>query len=244
MGHVIHAILEKYPEDGAIAEERLGAEVKVGNKIVYLHGQADVYQPKSGRLDDYKLTSAMSMLYGDKVEHEAQLNLLAWIWRKNGRAVSSLRNIYLFRDWRAAEVKEGSNYPTEQVKVVEVAVWSDERCEAYAKERSTAHWRAANTKDDDLPKCTDDERWVRPPLHKVIKLDPKTGEPQKVSKFRSEQLGEAQSWIKDNNPDEKGRTFEYIIRTIPGKAVRCEFCEIRDFCSQHLAERALSTEED
>lgn len=235
LGHVIHAILEKHGNKWCLRETRFGVPVRIGKTTCYLHGQADYYDPRTRTLDDYKFTKAEAMLF-DAEENTAQLNLLAWILRKNCITVDRVRNVYLFRNWDARKVKEGSNYPTEQIKVVDVPLWDNDRCEAYAIERAKAHIRAESTPDDELPFCTDQERWVRGPKFKVIKLDPKTGERQKVSKFRSESRLACEDYIEQNATDAKGNPIKYDLIEVPGLALRCRYCDIAPFCNQFKSE--------
>jgi hypothetical protein len=256
-GHTIHSWLENYGEKGDMIEARLGMEVVVGVGVfktpVYLHGAADRYAPKLEKIEDYKITSAMTMRYGVKEEYEAQLNVLAYIWRKNGHKVSKISNIFIFRDWSARNVKEDPDhwYPKEQILEVEITMWSDAVVEKYILARITAHLRAKKLKDDELPFCTDAERWVRDSLFKVFKFDKKKNEWQVKAKFMGESRAEAEAWMKnpDNafdrlkGPDKKNTPlpdptapFTYEIRELKPKPARCEYCEIAAFCNQRQAE--------
>lgn len=252
-GSLVHLLLERRSGQTDIAERRF-AEVLdgfKGKKKYLLVGKPDVYHPEENvimseqdvlarvaarTLMDYKVTSTYAIMSGEKFEHHAQGNINRWLLEKAGMKVDHIRNLMIFRDWRANLVKDGSNYPKEQVMLVDIPMWSREKTEAYIRERIQIHADAENTLDDKLAFCTDEERWVSEALHKAIKIDPKTGELQKVSKFKSNSLLEVQEWIDGNGIDLKGNEVKYEIVTVPGAPKRCAYCEIASFCNQRVAE--------
>lgn len=266
-GTMMHATLEKYanPDEGDLVERRLG--FRVGN--TWVHGQADLYEPASKTISDYKITSVESALYSDHYEHICQLNVLRYIFRLHGYKVEKTRNIYIYRNWARRDVnREG--YPQEIIQEIEVPVWSDEEVMAYIKGRVETHDAASQLPDDDLPHCTPKERWERPTHWRVFKLDPKTGERQSRAKLRTENQSEVETFI-DKTLDleyeaavEKNsalkterakKTPEQMLAGLskyetvkyPGRAVKCAFCDSANFCSQRLAELEIisnQTEED
>lgn len=253
LGHITHVILEKHAAKGDIVEQRLGRVTEVtlsnGKKVkVYIHGQLDRYKPKSGVLQDWKMSKAESMLYEDKVEYHAQLNILAWIGRGNGLKYKKLQNVYLFRNHDKRNYKEGGLYPAEVCQVVDVPMWADDKIEKYIHDRARAHIEYNDVDDDELPHCTDSERWKGIPLYKIYKIDPKTGERQLKAKNKDYSKKYLEEWAKEpeNAKDAKGNEIKYEILEIPAKPVRCMFCEISGFCGQRKAEIAaeLSAEED
>lgn len=268
LGRVIHSILEQNHEPDEVVEERLGfiyplvlrpaskkgkLTIPAERVDIYLHGAADVYSRKEERLDDWKFTKAESMLY-NKEDHEAQLNVLGYIWRKNGRPVTKLRNIYLFRNWEARNVKEGTLYPKGRIHVKEVQLWPDERVEEYLANRVRPHFTVEHLPDDDLPFCTDAERWQSDSTFKVYKVDESTGEPQKVAKYTAASKLEAddktselldEEWAKaveKNNklakpkPESELKRSSFVTVERKGKPLRCSYCEVRFTCNQRQAE--------
>jgi hypothetical protein len=256
-GKVIHSILESHHRKGDMIEARLG--IIIGG--AYVHGQADRYSPADGNvLQDYKVTKASSMLFGDKEEHHAQLNVLRYIWELHGNPVSKLENIYIFRDWEARQVKEGSLYPTEQVCTVNVPIWTNEKVKEYLLARVKAHSGASDLPDDDLPFCTDAERWMSLPEYKVYKFDTdKAGNVvrQTNAKYRSGSKLDCKTWMEDEqnafprikvkgknteDPD-TSKPFTLSLEEIKAKPTKCLFCDYRGVCNQRQAELASQGQE-
>lgn len=272
LGRTVHSILEQNHEPHQVVEERIGTVVplKTGSRSridVYLHGQADVYDTKAQRIEDWKFNKAEGQLYS-KEDHEAQLNVLGHIWIERGKPVKALRNTYLFRNWEARNVKEGTLYPKGRILVKDVPLWPKERTVEYLQKRLMAHVMAEGLPDDELPACTDAERWVSPPLYKVYKVDEASGEPQKVAKHTATSMTEAEDKITElldedwekavakNNerakpkPESELKKTSYIVKEIRGRPVRCLYCEVAAFCNIRRAEILAegdaipSTEED
>ena len=250
-GHVIHTILEKYPEPGDMVEQRLGVLVDG----CYVHGAADLYKPHDCLLQDYKITKANSMLYGTKHEYEAQLNVLAYIFRQHGHKVDILQNIFLFRDWDPRMIKEGSLYPREQIQVVNIPMWDDTKTITYIKARVNAHISNNHVADDILPNCSDQELWRRGPQYKIHKVDPKTGQLALSTtgdgklmrpKHTADSMTEANKWMDDiaNCVDGKGKRLMYDVVVKPAVATRCNWCEVREFCNQFIEEKRKMEPED
>lgn len=271
-GKVKHAILEMFKQPWEITEERLGIiltkdgiylptdeELRLRkNSGIYVHGQADLYDPRIAKLADWKVTKAESMLYGEKYEYHAQVNILNFIWRKHGRPVNRIENSFIFRNWDARNIKDGSTYPKEPVLTVEVPMWSDEKCEAYIRTRVKLHEDSNKVEDDKLAFCTDQERWKGQPRYRVLKIDPKTGEQQTKAKFKCDSKIEAQDWCdldenhygrlkiggKVSDQIDRANVIKYVIQEVPAKPSRCGFCDVLPFCGQRQAELKLEFAEE
>lgn len=255
MGHVVHTILEKYPEPGCQIEKRMGVVVKLGigqNRIeIYVHGQVDVYDPEKQEIRDWKFTSADSMIYGSKRDYHAQLNVLAYIWRKRGLPVSSIKNTYLFHDWKRNKVrfdKADHLYPHEAFKYSPVPMWADHEVEAYIMARVRSHRAAAKTSDEALEFCTSEELWKDADKFKIKKYDNKKSAYQTRAKVTLDSREEADAWVaKEENAYEKKkgkdgkvtaepdklRPIKYGIEVHLGRPKRCNFCDIAGFCNQY-----------
>ncbi len=241
-GHVVHSILERFAPGGCLVEQRKG--IIVGD--YYLHGQPDVVAQKpdgSWRIDDYKVCSDVSYMLGDKGDHHAQLNVLRLIFQNTMKInVSELRNIYILREWSKAQADgdKTGRYPKEPIIMANVEIWPNQVTMEYISRRITAHFTVEDHADDDLPHCTPQERWVGMPIFKAIKLDPKTGQPQLRAKKSSNSMIEINDFLNDpeNQQDAKGKEVNYVVTETPGKPVRCQYCEINQFCSQYRAEQA------
>lgn len=262
-GHTVHEILQKYPQKGDLVEVRLGqfVEVEVNGILytVYVHGQLDRYEGRRSVVQDWKITRALAMLHADKKEYHAQLNMNSWLARKDGYRVKGMENVYLFRDWMPRLVKDdpADPYPKEQIQVVPVPDWGDDMTLKYIKERIKVHIEAESKEDDELPECTDQERWKGLPTYRVYKMD-KEGNRQKRAKHVTASKLEAGDWTDEEMQREKlallaknaelrkPKAEEEVLAKLPSfetvmfpaRSVRCEFCEIASFCGQRKAELA------
>lgn len=177
LGGIGHGILEQAgaPSTGALLEERLFATV---GGIVISGAMDHTLLLPTGCLDDYKFTATYQVMRAPKFEWIAQLNIYAYLRALHGQAITRLRIVAILRDWimsraRAALLKppvEGRiPYPSHQVAVVPIPLWTLEETEAYIASRIQAHLEAdewAKTYDvtkyqESDPTCTDEDRWVR-----------------------------------------------------------------------------------
>lgn len=211
MGQAVHTVLER-ANTSAIVEQRLFAEVN-GWK---LSGQFDRMHLGDKTLQDWKVTTVFKA--SGSIEWERQLNVLRYLAHKNGYEIDSLQIIAIFRDWRRSDSVKSESYPQENVKVIDVPVWSMEDTERYIDERIKLH-QASDRGDEVL--CTDEERWYAGTTYALIKEGGKRATKVSVSK---EDLGEPP----------KG----YIIEERKGGYRRCEgFCDVAQFCQQYQQQK-------
>ena len=229
LGQAVHTILER-AETQALTEERLFAEIEGWS----VSGQFDrlAYFPTQGLLQDYKVTSAWSVLDGPKPEWVRQLNALRYLATKHGYPVSRLRVVAILRDWSRGKAQAGGNYPAAQVATLEIPVWPMHETDAYLRERVHLHQLAElqQERGEPVPACTPEERWEKPATFAVRKSGRKTA----VRVLDTE--AEAQNLA--------GTLSGGYVETRPGESVRCaDYCAVRRFCAQR-ARPQLQTSED
>lgn len=209
LGKAVHYILEKGAPEDSRSEEKLTCNVD-GFTLV---GIADLLH--NTEISDFKITSVYSFLLGDKPEWENQLNCYAYLYRKAGFEVNSLKIYAILRDWQSSKVND-PDYPVIPFKEVSVSLWPIEGQERYILSRLEAH-KAEN------PECSNEERWLRGEKWAVYKK----GYKQAFRLFDS--LEEAEGLVKTNN------IFE--IQHRKGKYNRCEkYCPVANFCEQWAKE--------
>lgn len=166
MGTLLHAALEKHAQGlkNFITEEELKTEV-LGWEVIG-HYDASEMLLDGELLTDYKLTSVWAVKDGIKPEWEQQLNCYAELIRRAGRDVRQLQIIAIGRDWSKSKAKYDSTYPQQQVKVLEVPLWTAGRASEFIEGRVSLHQKAAQGVWDD---CTEDERWVKDKKWAVMK---------------------------------------------------------------------------
>ena len=228
IGSIGHKILERADTDNHLSEERL--RMYTGEPDWAISGKADLLGPDM-TLSDYKFTSVWAVKDA-KIEWEQQLNLYALLYKHNGFLVERARIVAVLRDWSKIKAFKDPDYPQVGVVVREVPLWPSEQQEAFLGQRVRAHQQADKLADDDLPMCTEEERW-----HKPNKYAVKKGTNKRATRvFDSNE--EAYEFKK--NSELAGLYVEYR----PGEDTRClHYCAVKDFCSHGKTLNAPAGEE-
>lgn len=209
LGRAVHDTVHGHGD--GIEEERLYAEWN-GLKI---SGQSDHIFDDDGVLtiEDYKVTSVWSAIYGIKPEWEAQLNLYRWLWRENGfDGVGRLRNNLILRDWVKPK-SHGADYPDIPFATFDIPVWPDDRLHAYLDVRTTLH------KAEGQVLCTNEERWYSGDKWAVVKAGAKKSYRNLDTRAEAEAMAASKPG--------------YIVEHRPGGYKRCQdYCDVAAFCPQ------------
>lgn len=223
LGSAVHVILERGKTDGWISEERLFAQIDG----VILSGAIDLQEqtPEGVILHDFKVTSVWAVM-NDKIEWEQQLNIYKLLVEKvKGQKVIGLRICAILRDFNRHDVgKDG--YPKAPIHVVEIPMWDDSRVEQYVMERLNLH-RDSKVQadfDEQLPLCSDKERWMSETTFAVKREGRKT----------------AIRVLKDvHEANELATKEKGYVEIRRGEPRRCtgNYCGVADFCDQYQGER-------
>jgi len=226
LGSALHVVAERSEIPNHINEERLFLDVDG----VTLSGAIDLQHidGKNVQITDYKFTSAWA-LREDKIEWIQQQNIYGYMVEKlKGLNVTSLRICAFVRDWARREAQRNPDYPQAPIQIVDIPLWNTEQTEAYIKERLEAHRNAKVSADwdEELPECTNDEKWIREEKFALKKEGRKTA----VKLFDNE--ADAKNHI--NTFAEKDRPV-YFIEHRKGEPIRCvnNFCGVNQWCSQY-----------
>jgi hypothetical protein len=230
LGSALHVVAERGVADGHITEERLITEIDG----VKLSGAIDIQKVESDGIiiTDYKFTSAWA-LRQDKPEWEAQQNIYAWLVEKvKGQKVKGVQICALIRDWSRREASVKPDYPQAPIQVLELPLWPLATTEAYIKERIEAHRMSKVQADwgDELPPCTDDDRWVRETKYAVKREGRKTAIRVLDTQHEADELA-----AKENG----------YVEVRKGEAIRCtgNFCGVAEWCSQYQQSLKQESEE-
>jgi len=213
LGQSVHEVLARADTSNHLSEERL-IETLEGWEV---SGEPDLLD-SHGKLSDFKVTSVFAFLLGEKPEWTQQLNYYRWLYAKKGFSVTNLEITAILRDWSKSRSKLEPDYPKAASLTVPIKLSPMDEVESTLRQRVLLHKNAERLSDDDLPECSPEERWFRPPTFAVKKEGNKRA-------FRVfDDLVSAESLAK-----EKGM----IVEARPGQNVRCEdFCPVLQWCNQ------------
>jgi hypothetical protein len=220
LGTALHVVAERGQAEGYTTEERLHTTING----VSISGAIDLQQDVGHGLilGDYKFTSAWAVRQ-EKPEWEQQLNMYAWLVRREKKCeIAGLQIVALIRDWNRREAMAKPDYPQAPIHMVNLPIWTQERTEEYILSRIASHddGKVAIDMEEDLPLCTDDDRWIRSTMYAVKKAGRKTA----IKLFDNEAEAAARATL------EKG-----FVEVRVGEAIRCtgNFCGVSQWCSQY-----------
>jgi hypothetical protein len=214
LGQSVHKVLELAGGEDEMTEKRLYKEINGWT----LTGQTDLYETGNQTISDFKVTSVFSFLLGGKSEWEAQINLNAMLWREYGYEVKKGQIVAILRDWQASKAEFDKEYPQCAVHIVDIPLWDNEECIAYATERIKLHQAAAAMPDDTIPACDPKERWAKPDTFAIRK------DGNKRAAKVCETLEEAERLLPTYGA-------KHSIEKRSGGDMRCErYCSVAPFC--------------
>jgi len=238
-GNMGHLIAERNTDASSIAERRFIYKHK-GKQISFKPDllERDPEDFNSFQLNDFKFTSVYvlkSALNGTpKVEWVRQMNFYVWCLNKLGFNITKIKLHIIARDWRMSESRREINYPAQACGVVEVPIWDKDKADKYCNERIDLYIESEKLDDDDLPKCSEEERWADPNRWAVVKKDSKasniTGYRKALPKANSFMLrSDAQQFI-SKRKDKDNLEVEFR----KGESRRCSngYCKAAQWCNQ------------
>jgi hypothetical protein len=222
LGQATHAILER-AEPSELAELRLESEFAKWR----VSGQFDRLHLSRGKLSDYKVTSAWTVVYGDRVpEWERQQNVYAELIERHGGEVREAEIVAILRDWSRSQAEKDSagKYPRTPIVAIPLRLWPREERVAYIEERVRLHQQGVI---GNVAPCTDEERWAKAPVWAVMKEGRKTAVKLCDSKADAESLRASY-----------GGDLRYYVEHRPGEYTRClAYCPVSKFCPQWAKDR-------
>ena len=165
-GTVFHKVLEEN-NPGAFTEERF--ELKVGSKTVT--GQVDLYDMERKMIVDYKRVSVYKILRGDFEEWRKQGLIYAYLLKQAGLEVKKCQFLGLIRDWKKSEAKHNPDYPRTAIYRYEFDVTEKdlEEIKAFIEMKVADIEANENKPDDEIPECSESERWSHQTIWAVMK---------------------------------------------------------------------------
>jgi len=215
-GTAVHSILQTEGEYNFTEQEM---SFKIGD--ITVTGQIDNYDMKHGLIDDYKTASVVKVKFGDFNDWYLQGMIYAWLLRKNGFKVERCRFIALLKDHSKTDAMRERQYPENPVYVYEFPVTQQGlfKIGIYIRNKVDEYKRCLLLPDNDIPPCSPEERWDRPPKYAVMKK----GVKRAVRLFDTEE--EAVELVGVKGED------HYVVSR-KGESIRCQsYCLCRRFCN-------------
>ena len=213
-GTAVHLIFERAGIEG-FAEERF--EVPVSNSKVT--GRVDLYDLQNEIIYDWKTASVYKWTFADFGDWDKQGLIYAWLMKQNGLNVKEIRFVALLKDHSKSKARKETDYPKKpaMVHTVKVTDKALEEIETFIKTKVPELEKAEMLSDEDLPLCTDEEKWASPSKFAVMK----EGRKSAIRLFDTKEEAES-------NKSALGGTY---IEERKSEARKClDYCACKDFC--------------
>ena len=215
-GTAVHSLLEhegKYDFSECLLDA-IHQDIRITGKI-------DNYNMETGTVTDYKTASVWKVIVGDLEDWRMQGLIYAWLLNKSDLRIEKCRFVAILKDHSKSKAKYDSSYPQSPVFIYEFPVSLKEfnETETFINERISMYKKNMDKPDDEIPPCTDKERWASETEYVVMK----TGNKRAVKKFTN--IIDAQKMA-----TEKG--VGHYVETRPGVSKKCaEYCLCCDYCN-------------
>lgn len=164
-GTAVHHVLE-HADDKNMTEFRLTQHIRDG---YYLTGQIDLYNNDTCAIEDYKTASVWKVLNRDFDDWDKQGLMYAWLLITNGIHVEEIKFHALLKDWSPSKAKYDNNYPEHPIytHTVKVSTSNLQEIREFITKRfdELIAYETAN----ELPLCTETERWATPTKYAHMK---------------------------------------------------------------------------
>lgn len=215
-GTAVHSLLERESPD-TFVEERF--EKQIGTYKVT--GRLDCYDMKNKIIFDYKTATVWKYKFQDFDDWKFQGLVYAWLLKQQGLEVKECRFVAMFKDFSKTKAKIESDYPNSPVYIYRFDVTEQglEEIEEKIVAKVTELQMSEKLSDDELPLCSDEERWAKPTTYAVMKKGRKSA----VRVFETKDLAEC--FLK--SCDES-----HYIEERKGSDGKCDgYCACCEFCS-------------
>lgn len=241
-GQAMHAVVERvgsgFEKTRFLPEEKLMVKV-TGNTFpheIELSGTSDLVEIREDGtviLHDFKNVFVYVVKQG--VSSSAykkwtlQLNIYKYMLKKClGLNISEIQVHAFIRDWNRSRSEYSEGYPEFPVETFQIQKYNDESILKYIKSRIDLHFpQEADYKvGKEIPHCSEEDRWARPEVWKMVKLGGKRSLKNFTINDDADRLN-AKVYYEMKSKDEPSLTIEII----KGEDVRCvNYCPVNKFC--------------
>lgn len=221
LGNAVHSILENSEEEShQLKETKVYIELPNG---YVLSGQQDLYDEKLKRIIDYKTGTVWKIIYNDWEDYRMQTMIYCWIFSKLGFEANNADIVMILKDHSKTKAKIDKSYPQHPVyiKHFDFTEKDFEDIEKFLIEKFEEIEHFEKVADDDLPICTEEERWADPTVYAVMK----EGRQKAVKLHKTEE--EANKHLKELDS-------KHYIEVRQAEDKKCvNYCSCNQFCSYY-----------
>lgn len=221
-GTAVHGILERAEEtDQQLKENKVVVTMPNGYE---LSGIFDLYDAETKTVVDYKTASVWKVNFGDYEEWRKQLLIYGYLLRAIGFEVESGQIVALLKDHSKTKARTGEHPPLPVfVKTWKFTEADYAAIDQFLQGKFAQIAEAEKLPDDELPMCTEDERWTRDEKYAVKKA----GNKRAKKLFNADQKQMAEEYAMQCGPG-------FIVEHRPGTDSRCiDYCSAAPFCSHY-----------
>ena len=227
-GIAVHSIIENSKEDsGQFKEEKLKVDLGKYFKDLdgyYLSGRSDMIDLINKSITDWKTCSAWKIIYKDFEDWRKEMLIYAWAVKDMGFDMDKAEAIAFIKDHNKTKSKTDANYPKLPIWVEKFAFTEHDfsEIEEYIHNKFISLKSNENVPDEELPMCSEEERWREPTVYAIKKKANKTASKLHNTKEEAE---EHLKNLEEKYPD------VYEIEVREGTDKRClEYCSCNQFC--------------
>lgn len=224
-GSAVHGILEGAQEtETQLKENYIVVDMPNGYQ---LSGIFDLYDDATGTVTDYKTASAWKVIFGEFDDWRRQTLVYVWMLRQIGFEAKRGEIVAMLKDHSKRDAMTKADYPKHPVFKVGWDFTDEEleECGRWLEARFEEIEAAEQLPDDQLPMCSEEERWHKPDKWAVMKEGRKTA----VRLYDSEE--EANARMEQESANGKGR---FYVEHRPGEDPKCaSYCSACEFCDHY-----------
>lgn len=174
-----------------------------------------------GLLHDNKSTTTMKWTKGSSDEdYKLQGSLYRWL-NPDKITEDFIRINFVFTDWSKLSAMKDSSYPQQKAAFRDIPLLSISDTEKWLSEKLAQITKYKDAPENELPLCSDEELWREPTKYKFY-ANP--GATRATKNF--------DSWLEAYKYQQVEKKGLGVVKIVPGKPRRCEYCSAASICSQ------------
>lgn len=226
-GTAVHGILEGAEETATQLKENK-IEVELPNGYT-LSGIFDLYDDATGTVTDYKTASVWKVNFGEFDDWRRQALIYCWMLRKIGFDARRGQIVAMLKDHSKTKAKLGEHpeHPVYQI-AWDFGEKDLDEIEQFILGKFAQIEEAEKLPDDELPMCSEEERWSRGESYAVMRK----GSKRAKKLFKVDDLGESAEYRAREYAAVMGAG--HFVEHRPGTDAKCiDYCSAAPFCSHY-----------